>query len=900
MRRMIKLVRWLMSRRKREREMEAEFHAHVELRAEDLIRAGTPREEAMRRAKLEFGGVEQAKEACREARGVSFAEGLWQDLRFGGRMLRKSPGFTAAAVISLALGIGANTGLFSLVKAVLLGSLPVPNPQELVVVRHADLEGTWEDYSYPMYRAMRDKNTVFAGVLCRAGQEFNASFGGESERVRGELVSGNYYETLGVSPAVGRLIEPNDDRLAGEGAVAVLGYGYWQRRFGGDASIVGHDILLNNTPIKVIGVTPPGFYGTELGRSPEIQVPMMMAKVFKPVPGNRMENPSHSWLTVMARRKPHVSVVQAQAAMDILFHQELSAELSASGASAHEREKRLALHVRLDEGNQGFAHMREEMERPLLLMIGATAMVLLITCANLANLILARNAKRRQEIAVRLAIGAGNGRLVRQWLTESLMLSAIGGCAGLAVASWVRTALLGFLPQGQAMNLHATLDWRVMAFALAATVATGIFSGLAPALQLAKTNAAPAMREQTPEVGGGDRLWGLRSALIFAQVALSLPLLIGAGLFLQSLQNLRSVETGFTKENVFLATLNPALNGYSPERVKALYGELLVRVRALPGVKAASLTTSSVISGGWDQEGVKVEGYTPGIDENMSPNAAVVSTGYFATVGIPVVEGRDFTEQDSAGHAKVAIINETMARYFFGMRSAVGKKIGLDGDARTPPDIEIVGVVKDAKYVRLSEATRRHFYTPMAQEPRLMDLTLQVRTGTQEESRRIGELVKEQVREMDANLPMYETTTLEVQIDNSLAQERLLSWLSGAFGMMATVLAGVGVGGVVAYSVARRTREIGIRMALGAQVSHVLRTVLGRVAVIVVAGIVVGLAVGFWLSRAAGSVLFEVKPNDPAAFTGACVVLAGAAVLAGFSPARRATKVEPMVALREE
>jgi len=904
MKRIVRLLSWITNRGVREREMEEELRAHIEMRAEDLVREGLPKEEAYRCARVEFGGLERTKEECREVRGLSVLDGIWQDLRFGGRMLKKSPGFTATAVISLALGIGANTGLFSLVNAVLLGSLPVRNPQELVVVQYTTPESSGDvaddDYSYPMYRAIRNKNTVFSGVLCRSGLELNASLGGQSERVSGELVSGNYYETLGVTPYLGRLIAPDDDRVPGEGAVAVLSYGYWQRRFGGDGSIVGRDILLNSAPMRVIGVTPAGFYGTDLGRNPDIRVPMMMAKVFRPVPANRLENPRHSWLTILARRKPEVTTGQAQAALDLLYHQELSDELAGSDLSPHEREKRMGQRIRLEAGNQGFAHMRSEMERPLMLMFGATAMVLLIACANLVNLIMARNAKRRQEVAVRLAIGAGNGRLVRQWLTESLLLSAIGGAAGVAVAYWAKTALIGFMPREYAMNLRAPLDWRVLVFALAATMLTGLLSGLAPALELGRAHVAPSMREGVPATSVPERLLSLRSALVFGQVALSLPLLIGAGLFLHSLANLRGVNTGFTKENVYLATLNPSLNAYPRERVKEVYDELLTRVRALPGVKAASLTTSSVISGGWDQEGVRVEGYTPGLDENMNPNAALVSTGYFATLGIPVVKGRDFTEQDTAGRAKVAIVNETMARYFFGDRDPLGKKMSVSDEKDAPLDIEIVGVVKDAKYVRVTEATKRHFYTPMAQEPRLADMTLQVRTSTEEEARHIGEMVKAQLREIDANVPLYAATTLEIQIDNSLVRERLLTWLSGVFGVLATLLAAVGLAGVVAFSVARRTKEIGIRMALGAQSGDILREVLARVTALVAAGLMVGLALAFWVSRAAGSVLFEVKPSDPAAFVGACVVLGMAAMMAGYWPARRAVKVDPMVALRWE
>ena len=889
-------------RRALDADLDAELRAHLEALTEENIRRGMNEQEARHAARREFGGLEQTKESYRDQRGLPFFETLAQDLRYASRMLIKSPGFTAVTILTLALGIGANTGLFSLVNSVLLGNLPVRNPQELVVVKYTDArtQQAEEDFSYPMYQAMRDKSTVFANVLTRSGLDFNASYGGQSERAVGEMVSGNYFETLGVQPFLGRLISPEDDRTPGAHPVAVLSYGYWQRRFGSDPSIVGKNIILNDHPFHIIGITPPGFYGTELARNPDIRVPMMMATVFRPVPANRLQNPRHRWMTILARRKPEVSVRQAQASLDILYHQVLASELQEQGASlnAHDKERELASRIQLDPGNQGFAHLRGEMERPLLLMFSVTGIVLLVACANLANLLLARNAKRRQEILVRLAIGAGRARLIRQWLTESLLLSALGGCAGIVVAYWAKTALLGFLPANFAANLHAPMDLRVLGFALLASLATGLLFGLAPALQLSQVGVSVALRNDAPSIASGERLFSLRSALIFVQVALSLPLLIGAGLFLHSLRNLRGVNTGFVKENVFLATLNPAMNGYPQERIKSLYDDLLARVRTLPGIHSVSLTTSSPISGSWDQEGVKVEGYQPGPDENMSPNAAVISTGYFATMGIPLVAGRDFTEQDTASRPKVVIINETMAHYFFGNKDPLGKKLGTDDDPKIPPDREIIGVAKDAKYVHLSEAPRRHFYAPMAQEPRLFDMTLQVRTAGDPE--KIADLVRAQVHDLDANLPLYATTTLEIQIDDSLTQERLLTWLSSLFGLLATLLASLGLSGVVAFSVARRTREIGIRMALGAQPRDILRNVVSNMSILVTAGMAVGLAAAYGISRLLGSMLFEVHSADPLAFAGSCLLLAAVAALAAYLPAQRATQVDPVVALRYE
>lgn len=895
-------LRGLFGKEREDSELEAELGAHLDALTEENIRRGMNEQEARCAARREFGGLEQTKESYREQRGLPFFETLAQDLRYASRMLLKSPGFTSATILTLALGIGANTALFSLVNAVLLGNLPVRHPEELVVIKYTDSRSqeAEDDFSYPMYQAIRDKNTVFTSVLTRAAVDFNASYGAQSERAVGEMVSGNYFETLGVQPFLGRLIGPEDDSAPSANPVAVLSYGYWQRRFGSDPGIVGKDVILNNHPIRIIGVTPPQFYGTEMARNPDIRVPMMMATVFRPVPANRMQSARHRWITVLARRKPDVTLAQAQASLDILYHQVLTAELQELGSSinAHDKERALASRIQLAPGSQGFAHLRGEMERPLLLMFSVTGIVLLVACANLANLLLARNAKRKQEIYVRLAIGAGRGRLIRQWLTESLLLAVLGGCAGVIVAYWAKTGMLGFLPASYSANLHAPIDLRVLGFALLASLVTGLLFGLAPALQLSHTGVSSVLRNDAPSIASGERLFSLRSALILLQVALSLPLLIAAGLFLHSLRNLRGVNTGFVKENVFLATLNPSMNGYPQQRIKSLYDDLLARLRALPGVRAASLTTSSVISGSWDQEGVKVEGYRPGPDENMSPNAAIISPGYFSTLGIPFVEGRDLTEQDTSSAPKVVIINETMAHYFFGSKDALGKKIGTSDDPKAPPDMEIIGVVKDAKYVRLSEKPRRHFYTAMAQEPRLFDMTLQVRTAGDPE--KIGDLVRAQVHDLDANLPLYATTTLEIQIDNSLTQERLLTWLSGLFGLLATLLASLGLSGVVAFSVARRTREIGIRMALGAQPRDILRHVVSHMAFLVTAGMAVGLAAAFGLSRLLGSMLFEVGSADPLAFAGACFLLGVVAALAAYLPAQRATLVDPVVALRYE
>lgn len=616
---------------KRDAEFVAELESHVQLHIEDSLRAGMSHEAARRDALVKLGGVEQTKENYRDQRGMPFLEALLQDLRYALRMFGKNPGFTSVVVLTLALGIGANTAIFSLTNAVLLQSLPVRNPDELVVVQYDDPQSGREneDFSYPMYQALRDKNSVFAGAFCRSGVDFNASYAGQSERATGEMVSGNYFEVLGVRPWIGRLFIQEDDRVPGAHPIAVLSYGYWQTRFGSDTSIIGKEILLDAKPMTVIGVTPPDFYGTEIGFSPQIRVPMMMSTVFKPVPANRLQSPRHRWLTIMARRREGVTLSQAQASIDVLYHQVLEEELNGLGSkvTAHDKERALSTRIILQDGGKGFAHLQAEMGRPIILLFCVTAMVLLVACANIANLLLARSANRKKEVAVRLAIGAEPRRLIRQWLTESVSLALLGGATGMFFAVWLNAALMRFMPASLRVDLRVPMDTSVFAFSLLTSVATGLLFGLAPALQISRSSVTAGMQDRVPLASSEKRAFSLRSALVFVQIALSLPLLIGAGLFLHSLQNLRGINTGFVTENIFLANLNPSLNGYTTDHIRTLYGDLLARVRSLPDARAASLTTSSPISGSWDQLGVRVEGYQPGQDENMSPNAAVVRPG---------------------------------------------------------------------------------------------------------------------------------------------------------------------------------------------------------------------------------------------------------------------------------
>jgi predicted permease len=824
---------------------------------------------------------------------------LLQDIRYAFRMLAKNPAFACVVVLTLALGIGANAAIFSLLDKVLLQSLPVANPDQLAVLATYDPKrGPGDDstFSYPMYRDLRDRNSVFSGVLARGGVQMNVSYGDQTERVRGELVSGNFFEVLGVRPWAGRLFTQDDDRTPGAHPVAVLSYAFWEHRFGKDPNLIGKTIVVNEQPVTVLGVTPPNFFGIDLSNNPDVRVPLMMTPVFNPLPPTRLQSRRHEWLSVMARRKPGVTAEEAQASLSLLFQQirQGEAEILPPTVNATVRERFLSQRIALRPGEQGLRGLQNELRISLWLLFGATCAVLLILCANLANLMMARATVRAQETAVRLALGAARLRLLRQWLTEGVVLATLGGAVGVFIALWIKAGLIAFMPQDYGVNLNPGVDWRLYVFIVVVAIVLGLAFSLAPAIQAARQAFAPGLRLESRSFTSAGKLFSLRSALILVQVALSLPLLVTAVLLVRTLQNLRALDTGFNKENVLLASINPALNGYSKERTAAFYDELMAKTRALPGVKHASLATDSPISGGWDQLGIVVEGYKPREGERMSCDATWISNDYFGTLEIPFVTGRDFDEHDRLGAPKVVIINEKMAKYFFGTTDVIGKRIGLD----EVPDRTIVGVVKDAQYINLRQNLRRHFYIPTMQEETIAGLTLHVKTTT--DTSVVAEQLRAQLKELDPHLPLYNIKNLATEIDESLTQERLVTWLSAAFGLLATLLTALGLYGVLTFSVARRTREIGIRVALGAQRRDVFRLIMIRGVVLVGVGVAIGLAASFAFSRLIGALLFGVSPNSLTTLAGVSAGLVAVALLACFIPARRATKVDPIVALRYE
>ncbi len=824
---------------------------------------------------------------------------ITQDVRYALRILAKNPGFTFVVVLTLALGIGANAAIFSVTDKVLLQSLPVRDPDQLVVLSAYDPKDGPEfesSFSYAMYKDLRDRNDVFSGVITRGSAQMNVSYADQNERVRGELVSGNFFEVLGVRPWAGRLFNQNDDLNPGAHPVAVLSYTFWERRFGKDPNLIGQTILVNEHPLTVVGVTPPGFYGINLSDNPDVRVPIMMTPVFNPLPPTRLQSRRHQWLSIMARRKPGVSQTQAQASLDVLYHQlrEFEAQQFPPSVSTFDRERFLAGRIGVLPGDQGLQRLQVEMRTSLLLLLGATGAVLLILCANLANLMMARATVRAPETAVRLALGAGRFRLLRQWLTEGVVLALMGGALGVVIALWIKAALMSFIPLDFRANLNEPNDWRLYVFILGLAIVIGLAFSFVPAIQVARQAFMTGLRLETRSFTSAGRLFSFRSALILVQVALSLPLLVSAALMLKTLQNLRAVDTGFNKENVLFATVNPALNGYTPERSKNFYDQLLTKTRALPGVSAASLASDTPVSGGWDQLSLVIEGYTPREGERTSSEVTFVSNDYFKVLGIPLLLGRDFNEQDRLGTPKVAILNEKMARHFFGTIDVLGKRIGLDD----VPDITIVGVVKDAQYVDLRRNIRRHFYLPISQEEQLTNLTVHVKTST--EPPVVAESLRAELKSLDPHLPLYNIKTLSTEIDESITQERLVTGLSWAFGVLATLLTALGLYGVLTFSVARRTREIGIRVALGAQRRDVFRLIMIRGVVLVGIGVAIGLGVSFAFARWMESLLFGVAPNNPWTLAFVSVGLIVVALLACYIPARRATKVDPLVALRYE
>ena len=796
------------------------------------------------------------------------------DLRYALRGFRRSPGFALVAIFSLALGIGANTAIFSLINAVLLRALPIRDPDRLVMFTLNPPARFGGNYlSGAAFRQIQANNTVLDGFVSIRGLSMTFSSGESMEDVRSSAVSGNFFETLGVNALIGRVLTPDDDR-AGTPPVCVIGYDFWIHRFGGDPQVIGRGVLLNNLPFTIAGVTPKPFRGLDLYETTDVTVPT------RKLPDAAVQ--------AFGRLKRGISLTQAEASLDVLYHQ---AETRNSV-----QQKVADLKVKLQPRGRGVFILRRRYENPLLMLMAVVGLVLLIACANVTNLLLARASGRAREIAVRLALGAGRARLIRQLLAESLLLTMGGGALGIVLAIWADRALKALAPWQIGTPIPPEVDvnpdWRVLLFTMGVAILVSVASGLAPAIQATRPNVAPALKGES-----GVRLPGrfsFTNALVIAQVALSLVLLIGAGLFLRSLHNLRSVDPGFNPSQLILTTIEPGNRGYSPAASLRYFTELAERARRLPGVVAVSPALISPLSGDFAMARVRVPGYVPQPGEFAAISLNFIGPDYFQTLGTSLVAGRYFTDQDGVAN-KVAIVNEKAAAHYWPHESAIGKRITTG--FRDLFDCEVVGVVKDVKTESLREPAQATVYVPFPLNS-MAHITLHVRVAG--DTRPVISALLREIHTLDPNLPARNIVTMATQIDRTIALDRLLATLTALFGFLAVVLAAVGLYGVMSFAVAARAREIGIRMALGADRGRVLYQVIRESAVMIVIGIALGVTGAMWASRTIGSQLYSLRATDPATYTALAIALAMVALAAAWIPARRAAAVDPMVALRYE
>ncbi|MFY9609329.1 MAG: ABC transporter permease [Blastocatellia bacterium] len=823
---------------------------------------------------------------------------LWQDLRYGCRMLLNSPGFTGLAVLALALGIGANSTIFSLVNALLLRPLPVEKPEQLAAVYTSDFSsGNYGTSSYPDYLDFRDRNQVFSGLVAYTATPFSLNVDGVNERAFGEVVSGNYFADLGVKMALGRGFLPEEDQTPGSHPVVVIGHKLWQGRFGGNPGIVGRSVIMNGHAFTVVGVAEEEYSGLLRGLAADLWVPAMMMNQAVPGSDNLVERGNRSFF-VMGRLKPGVTLDQAQSNFGSIAEQ-LFKEWPQRWNNIRNEPRVISL---VPESE---ARVMPDVRTPVVifmaLLMAVVGLVLLIACANVANLLLARAAARRKEFAIRLALGAGRLRLIRQLLTESVLLAVLGGVGGLLLALWGVELLMAFKPPVPVpIEIDLSIDWRVLGFTFGVALLTGVLFGLAPALAASRPDLVPSLKDEAGAVGAGRGRGRLRGTFVIVQVALSLLLLICSGLFLRSLRNASSIDPGFDADNLLVMAMDLQLQGYNETTGRNFSSQLLDRVRALPVVESASITDALPLGLDGARRGITIEGYTAQAGESTEVNSAFVTPGYFETLRIPVLRGGAFDGQDRAGSLGAVMINEAFARRYWPGQDPIGKRIqrgvGRSG-SNDSPYLAVVGVVKDGKYATLGEEATPFFYLNLAQDY-LSAPTLIVRTRGNPFD--CLPAVRNEVAALDKNLPLYDVKTMREHLGLALLPARLAGSVLGVFGLVALLLAASGIYGVMAYAVAQRTREIGIRMALGARAVDVLKLVVRQGMTLVVIGVVIGLTGAFFLTRLLESFLFGVTSTDPATFAAIALLLVAVALAACFVPARRATRVDPMVALRYE
>jgi len=823
---------------------------------------------------------------------------LASNLRYTFRSFRKHPAFTSIAIASLALGMGANTAIFTLLDRILLRSLPVDHPEQLALLtangpRRGSVDTAYDDtytFSYPMYLDFRDRAPDLAGVLCWFPLDASLTMGGATERVAVNVVSGNFFQVLGSGAAIGRPLVPDDTSTVGSGTVAVLSYSLWQQKFGGDPKVLSREVTVNGHSLTVVGVAARGFTGVAVGESPAIFIPVTMKPILVPNRGD-MNSRRTMWLNVMGRLKPGVSRTTAEAALNVFWKPILEDELAQmTSGSPQFRRNFLNRHVRLRDASTGISMLRMIFGKPITLLMALVGLVLLIACANVASLLIARAAGRQREIAIRLAVGATRADIASQVFTEAAVLSFAGGALGILFAIWGGRLLLAFLPFGEfTATITANPDWRILAFTAAVSIGCGVVFGLAPALQAGRANLAVTIKEQAASVVSGGLHLMVRRGLVVAQIALSLLLLIGASLFLRSLANLQHLDLGFRPDHLMSFSIQPALNGYSRERAIAFFDALQQRLESLPGVRAVAATQTPVLgNSNWD-EGVDVPGYQAK-EGDTAPNVDNVNVGYFAALGMPLIAGREFRASDNMASRRVAVVNQTFVKTYFGDANPLGREFYFTADKTA--SIEIVGVVRDSKYADVREEKQRFVFCPYAQHyvPGMGPLTYYVRTAQEPAS--LGPVLRQVVREADPSLPIFDLKTMEQQIDDDIFSDRIVSVLSTFFGALATALAGIGLYGLLSYTVTRRTREIGIRMALGAGRGQVL----GLVRI----GIAIAAPLSYPLSALVKSMLFQTAPGSTWAVIAGATVLSLTALLSAAVPAMRAIGVDPLRALRND
>jgi len=833
--------------------------------------------------------------------------GLIQDIRYALRQLTKAPGFAAVAIITLALGIGANTAIFSLLDQALLRTLPVKDTDRLVILQFAGSfhgrTSTRTDesfyFSYPMYRDLRDRNSVFSGLLATVWTEVGVQWHNQPELVAAELVSGNYFDVLGVKPALGRVFVASDDLVDDANPVVVLSFSYWNRRFGADPNLVNQSLLVNGRPFTIIGVAPPGFHSVVMGDTPDVFAPMTMKAEVKPG-FNDLEDRKSRWLNIVGKLKPGLTREQADAGINPLWYSIRADELKQRGHSSESFKESFLTksHLFVRDGAKGFSPLRSDAKEPLLIIMAMVGLVALMACANVGSLLLVRAAGRIREMSVRYALGAKRARVVQQLLVEGLLLGLAGGALGIAIAPRVSAWLINMIWSRTTGDLPFSShpDLRILLFNFALALLVSLLFSLAPAAQFWRPNLAPALKQQVMTAGGGPLRF--RRISVAVQIGLSILVLVGAGLFVRTLHNLKSLHVGFATDHLVTFGVQPTLAGYRPDQTRDLDKQILQTLAALPGVRSVAATTDPELANDNTSSNITLAGYTARENEDMNVESPNVSPGYFSTMGMPLLAGRELNEQDSDGTQKVAVVNESFARHYFAEPQRAVGHYYCNGAGDVKPDTEIVGVVRDAKHTGVRQDITRTIFTPYLQEPDPGAMTFYVRTWQSPESAEAT--VRRAIETLDSKLVLDNFRTMQEQIDDNLMVERVIALLASSFGILAALMAAVGLYGVLAYSTAHRTREIGIRIALGADRTSVMRMVLVEVLWLAGISIAVALPASLLLTHAARSQLFGISSSDPLTLVVVTLLVAAVALASALLPARRAANTDPIVALRYE